>query len=783
MKKIVVFCALILSLLPSVVFASDISDALWLGIIRIANTGTASTDVSTVMTLDSDSLVTNNFANETLTDIAIQSNGADVTFMPGYGANPWAIMVPIIGSTQNLDYNLYTSGVTGGKIRYFPGATGMVVSDDPSLELDDDGEIEVKGYVDTSAGDGRYLVYKQNSLGIQNNDVETIRAGIINGEAWATPTGYTDPASQWTNETNAYDDNTVTYASTSVGTSAWGNYLQLSHAAIVTDRIRYWATREAASVSPIDIDAYYDSAWHDVYEGAVTVGAWATVNMTSEEEVSDVRVRFYNSHVGDVYWAKLHELDYGKGDFGSAVVTASDISSGEHTVKTDIYSPFLGIGVDTTGEILPVTDNLVFNAPMWQTECDADPFTSIDAVGHSCNVDGATWTDQGYSFDGTNDYINCGNDASIQITGNFAWEMWAYSSNWAGMTLYDGLACQYGDAGKGFLFDAASASSLRFIMNPGGGADEKTTSIGGLSGASWKDFVILADGTNLDIYVNGARVNRTVTDVTMFPSTANLLLGQGYTGGANFEGVIGEARYYDEALSPEQILQNYNATKFKYDGVTTNRAIYSTMTTVPDNGHHWTFFENDAMPYMESASITVAGTPVSAWEWEYDTTFYDSVGGNDASPSFRDTSSDADVSAELISFLPVSQAKLDSFTFTSMNPILTGIPGAIPQLYTDSDYDNIPGADAANELLAEGEIPEALWWFPFLFLGIGVTGLLAYGATRLGGGNGSLLVMCIVSEVLLALFGIMGALPFWPAILFLIPAAALIISQKHFSWG
>ena len=100
-------------------------------------------------------------------------------------------------------------------------------------------------------------------------------------------------------------------------------------------------------------------------------------------------------------------------------------------------------------------------------------------------------------------------------------------------------------------------------------------------------------------------------------------------------------------------------------------------------------------------------------------------------------------------------------------------------------------AHAINSILLAGGIPQALWWFPFIYIGICIVGMLAYEATGPKGAPqaGSLLTMCVVMEISLVLFGVMGTvgvsgmIPLWSAIMFIFPAIALILARKHVGWG
>jgi hypothetical protein len=158
-----------------------------------------------------------------------------------------------------------------------------------------------------------------------------------------------------------------------------------------------------------------------------------------------------------------------------------------------------------------------------------------------------------------------------------------------------------------------------------------------------------------------------------------------------------------------------------------------------------------------------------------------SVNTNDAVASFRASSSSANVSGSVVSFLPTEYAEA-SPPSTASTDVITDLSAPI-QMYIEGDYSNLPGADAINSFLDDSGTPRALWWFPFIFIGIGIFGMMIFGATKSQGGEGSLLTQCIVCDFLLFLFGIMGPTMLWPGILFWIPATALILSRKHFSYG
>jgi len=55
---------------------------------------------------------------------------------------------------------------------------------------------------------------------------------------------------------------------------------------------------------------------------------------------------------------------------------------------------------------------------------DGASFQSKDAYGHLCTRTGAIWTPRGHSFDGSDDLIDCGSGASLNVTTAFTVLLW-----------------------------------------------------------------------------------------------------------------------------------------------------------------------------------------------------------------------------------------------------------------------------------------------------------------------------------------------------------------------
>ena len=92
------------------------------------------------------------------------------------------------------------------------------------------------------------------------------------------------------------------------------------------------------------------------------------------------------------------------------------------------------------------------------------------------------------------------------------------------------------------------------------------TSTAGVVNNQWNNVVATFDGTNKRIYVNGvlratsATLSGTVTQNTTGAAFIGIYGGGGYP----FNGRIANTQIYNKALTSQQILDNYRATKGRY---------------------------------------------------------------------------------------------------------------------------------------------------------------------------------------------------------------------------
>ena len=180
--------------------------------------------------------------------------------------------------------------------------------------------------------------------------------------------------------------------------------------------------------------------------------------------------------------------------------------------------------------------------------------TLVNGIGFSSSNSGA------FILDGSNDYIDS-DVTSFDLTGDLSAEVWfnlsALASDWV-------RVIGKGDGSNrtfGFWYNAPSSAFLYQRYGASG-------NVGFLYGPSiqintWYHVIVTSSGSTHKIYFNGVDV-MTQTGAGPFYSTASTLkvgYGEAHT---YHNGRIGLYRIYNRALTAQEVLQNYNATKKRY---------------------------------------------------------------------------------------------------------------------------------------------------------------------------------------------------------------------------
>ncbi len=130
---------------------------------------------------------------------------------------------------------------------------------------------------------------------------------------WISPENHYDPEDAWENENNGHDGDLSTKAdceTTDFGW-IWTPYLELGlNNPINCDKIRFYAWYAPSHCKNIDIDLYYDQAWHNLYQGSFSCWQWVEKSF-SQHEISKARVRFeVKRYLLSPVKADLHEFQF-----------------------------------------------------------------------------------------------------------------------------------------------------------------------------------------------------------------------------------------------------------------------------------------------------------------------------------------------------------------------------------------------------------------------------------------------------------------------------------------
>jgi len=162
-------------------------------------------------------------------------------------------------------------------------------------------------------------------------------------------------------------------------------------------------------------------------------------------------------------------------------------------------------------------------------------------------------------FDGVDDFINCGNNSTVQITIGTISSWVKLSSIISG---YRGILVKQNAWG---LF----AKDGIFITYDWGGGGDRSTGINIVDG-TWKNVImsftetIGSPSNNVILYLNGIAV--LTTTVKHAVNNVALTIGSGSPSASQiFNGNIANSVVYNRVLSPSEILQNYNAQKSRFN--------------------------------------------------------------------------------------------------------------------------------------------------------------------------------------------------------------------------
>jgi hypothetical protein len=236
----------------------------------------------------------------------------------------------------------------------------------------------------------------------------------------------------------------------------------------------------------------------------------------------------------------------------------------------------------TGGQGNIVTNGLVLNLDAANPRSYPQPYNGVtwfDISGNSRNgtlTNGPTYNAaNGGSivFDGSNDYASCISNNTTNLTGNFTLSAWININTLPTNGNLQSLLCKYDN------FPGAGGYDLRIYNNSGTMQIGLVTTNGSSTGGGdinytfstniWYQIVSVYDGSFSNIYINGQYVNRVTNTINAISNNKPLNIARfgEYMGGLltrYFNGNISQNLIYNRALSQQEVLQNFNATRARF---------------------------------------------------------------------------------------------------------------------------------------------------------------------------------------------------------------------------
>ena len=189
--------------------------------------------------------------------------------------------------------------------------------------------------------------------------------------------------------------------------------------------------------------------------------------------------------------------------------------------------------------------------------------TWSDLTGNNitgATINGATWTMKGLLFDGTNDWVNM-NSILMSEQENFTLEVV--------MSLNSYTNSQYYILGQNGSSDATNRFGLNYYnsqINIWGSMITSGISSGYNPKLTEKvNVTIIRNGNNIELWINGEKKSEQSKEGLKIYQENTILGKWGMSKYYYFDGIIYSVRKYNRVLTNEEMQQNYNIDKLKFD--------------------------------------------------------------------------------------------------------------------------------------------------------------------------------------------------------------------------
>jgi hypothetical protein len=183
-------------------------------------------------------------------------------------------------------------------------------------------------------------------------------------------------------------------------------------------------------------------------------------------------------------------------------------------------------------------------------------------------TNGPTFSGGSIVFDGTNDYVDIALTPNIQFgTLDFTISYWINPIS--KISSFPSIFTNYNGWGTGAIYFGVDHNGIpnkySFYINGSLTAAYTTSNI---SYGNWEQIIAVRDAGIIKLYLNGTQNGTTIdgTGIVLNGRNSSLVRIGAIQGESNYyNGRIASTQIYNRALSAQEVLQNYNATKSRFN--------------------------------------------------------------------------------------------------------------------------------------------------------------------------------------------------------------------------
>ncbi len=153
---------------------------------------------------------------------------------------------------------------------------------------------------------------------------------------WVTPDSVLAPTGQWTTIANAIDNNTISYATNTYGSTGLGQYIYVTYnSPVYSNRLRLIADYTDTDINNVEIDVMKGGVWSNAFSGGNEAdwnAKWVEVSFPAGQ-VTQIRFRYNYRLGGYYYW--LYEMQLYR---ATASISLPTVTTLDAYLIQDVYA-------------------------------------------------------------------------------------------------------------------------------------------------------------------------------------------------------------------------------------------------------------------------------------------------------------------------------------------------------------------------------------------------------------------------------------------------------------